>query len=681
MLVETQPIEGSVEVRPHPRKMARFEAVDPTQADRWAAAEAQVHALRTATAAEDTEILFPYTPRHNASWFDKDPAVELVDQCLRPGHCGLPEGEERDWLHMRLVQLGHASKEWGEPLMALTWFECSYAAKPRAIDLMLSVDMRLKLGQLSVVEQLYSRIIGMETTSALRSVAERKLSEVIALRSSQGSASSPAWSPNAELPAVLSAPVIVNETLASADTERMLVLLRVCGFAATKVGDFEAAHRWFDCSFALSSSTEDLLSGANMRRRIDPNSPAAAEAYQLVLRATNPPPTPPVEPEGLGSMQIAEMLQRLEERITSGFESLANSQLQGQLQNALVEHASATRMLCDQIASLKDTITGTPLGSPAVSSFSAAQPYKDSSPVPRALSPSNTSDCGTGDEVASIFSEKAKSRLSVRHDTLDEGSGISDPGKRSWALLESDPDVSVMLKDVRGKLDEYAKAASKKQPTVADLEAEGTLFVQLLRAKGLLAADANGLSDPYAKLSLGEQNQRSRKMRRTLDPVWHNEVFAFSGVLGHLIRESLKLDMWDFDLWEKDDLLGHVDIDLLGDHTYCNEMRRDLTAQLDTQGQVMIQVWWEPEGSGADTGGGGRLRRSATNGGNAKSTWRRLLGKYLCYLVPKQLQTFKGCCKTCCIRVLHPDSKFRATWNVALAFFILYAAQCLEFRA
>ena len=50
------------------------------------------------------------------------------------------------------------------------------------------------------------------------------------------------------------------------------------------------------------------------------------------------------------------------------------------------------------------------------------------------------------------------------------------------------------------------------------------MFVQLLRGNGLLAADANGFSDPYVKLSLGEQKQRSKTMKKTLHPVWTNEV-------------------------------------------------------------------------------------------------------------------------------------------------------------
>ena len=95
---------------------------------------------------------------------------------------------------------------------------------------------------------------------------------------------------------------------------------------------------------------------------------------------------------------------------------------------------------------------------------------------------------------------------------------------QEWQLLEGDGDISKILGEVRSKITDFAERTQAKRPTVADLEAEGTLFVQLLRGNGLLAADANGFSDPYVKLSLGEQKQRSKTMKKTLNPVWTNEV-------------------------------------------------------------------------------------------------------------------------------------------------------------
>lgn len=250
---------------------------------------------------DEIESLFPHTPRHDASWFEAEPAAELIEQCLRPGHCGLPEGELREWLHRRLVQVGHAFNERGYSLMAHTWFECGYAVKASAVELISSANMRLKLGQWALVEQLYRQIVRMELSSAQREVrvaevhraaslsvheahspsshpwlmqvAERKLSEVTTLKATERS-NRPTVSPDVELQSIVSSPAVVTEIFGdSTDAERMLQLLRSCGFAANRAGDFEAAHLWFDCSFALSSATCDLLSGANMRIKLVPVMP------------------------------------------------------------------------------------------------------------------------------------------------------------------------------------------------------------------------------------------------------------------------------------------------------------------------------------------------------------------------------------------------------------------------
>jgi Ca2+-dependent lipid-binding protein len=48
----------------------------------------------------------------------------------------------------------------------------------------------------------------------------------------------------------------------------------------------------------------------------------------------------------------------------------------------------------------------------------------------------------------------------------------------------------------------------------------GLLFVELLGAANLRPADPNGLSDPYAEVSLGDNGFRSKTQPRTLNPRW-----------------------------------------------------------------------------------------------------------------------------------------------------------------
>ena len=89
-------------------------------------------------------------------------------------------------------------------------------------------------------------------------------------------------------------------------------------------------------------------------------------------------------------------------------------------------------------------------------------------------------------------------------------------------------------------------------------------------------------------------------------------------------------------------------------------------------------MWWEPESDSTDR----RVKRrnSKLSDDDSQRSWKVLLKKYACYFVPRKLRSFKGCCTTCCIKVVHPDSRFRSSWNVCLAFFILYCGFSVPFE-
>ena len=145
-----------------------------------------------------------------------------------------------------------------------------------------------------------------------------------------------------------------------------------------------------------------------------------------------------------------------------------------------------------------------PVSPPSAPASAGASP---DTPNPRRMSRANTTRVSIGSSSSSSL-------------YLDENGGSSPSdkdnhpdGRSDWELVEADPDVSRMLTDARSKINDFAEKWQKKQPQVADLEAEGTFYVQLLRATKLIACDDNGLSDPYCKLSLGDQQQRSRTIR------------------------------------------------------------------------------------------------------------------------------------------------------------------------
>ena len=49
----------------------------------------------------------------------------------------------------------------------------------------------------------------------------------------------------------------------------------------------------------------------------------------------------------------------------------------------------------------------------------------------------------------------------------------------------------------------------------------GTLTVTIKAAKGLLAADRGGKSDPYCKLKLNDEIHETETIKKTVNPVWN----------------------------------------------------------------------------------------------------------------------------------------------------------------
>jgi Ca2+-dependent lipid-binding protein len=66
------------------------------------------------------------------------------------------------------------------------------------------------------------------------------------------------------------------------------------------------------------------------------------------------------------------------------------------------------------------------------------------------------------------------------------------------------------------------------------------------QARDLAAKDANGLSDPYVRVTLlpdKKHRLETKIRRRTLNPRW-NETFYFEGSIIHYIGWTIKLFGW-----------------------------------------------------------------------------------------------------------------------------------------
>ena len=88
----------------------------------------------------------------------------------------------------------------------------------------------------------------------------------------------------------------------------------------------------------------------------------------------------------------------------------------------------------------------------------------------------------------------------------------------------------------------------------------GNLRVDVLDAADLPAADRNGFSDPYCKFNLnGKEMYKTKIQKKTLHPAW-NEYFECP--IKSRIAANFKLTVLDWDMGDKDDLLGEATINL-----------------------------------------------------------------------------------------------------------------------
>ena len=137
----------------------------------------------------------------------------------------------------------------------------------------------------------------------------------------------------------------------------------------------------------------------------------------------------------------------------------------------------------------------------------------------------------------------------------------------------------------------------------------GKMHVQVCCATDLLAADSNGLSDPYCKLTWLGQKGRTKIVPKSLNPEW-DESFIFPGVLHELLSCPLRLRLYDHDRLSRDDPLGEVRVSLRPHLTSDGVLDVQLTAPLDLPDQgknphkvsssITLHVTWsEKQGTAA----------------------------------------------------------------------------------
>eukprot|EP01130_Rhizamoeba_saxonica_P010423 TRINITY_DN4267_c0_g1_i1.p1 TRINITY_DN4267_c0_g1~~TRINITY_DN4267_c0_g1_i1.p1 ORF type:complete len:162 (+),score=28.41 TRINITY_DN4267_c0_g1_i1:49-534(+) len=90
------------------------------------------------------------------------------------------------------------------------------------------------------------------------------------------------------------------------------------------------------------------------------------------------------------------------------------------------------------------------------------------------------------------------------------------------------------------------------------------LKIYIYRAKNLVAADKNGLSDPYVDIRCGGWRTKTRVIRKTLNPKWNTFViFPIEHPKGYINTDE---DLINFQIYDKDSLgkqkIGNYDLHL-----------------------------------------------------------------------------------------------------------------------
>jgi hypothetical protein len=153
--------------------------------------------------------------------------------------------------------------------------------------------------------------------------------------------------------------------------------------------------------------------------------------------------------------------------------------------------------------------------------------------------------------LASVASAVASSSSSVA-----AGSSSSSKRKTTHPVLQEAQERRKMQSRMVSKTFDVLSAGKAS----ADLVALVTL--ELVEARGLLAMDRSGTSDPYCFVMLAGQCYRSQIIQKTLAPQW-NETFTFALTgAADLSKQTLVIDLYDSDLIGADEWMGLVRLTL-----------------------------------------------------------------------------------------------------------------------
>eukprot|EP00891_Asterochloris_glomerata_P006512 jgi/Astpho2/6512/fgenesh1_pg.00099_%23_1_t len=131
------------------------------------------------------------------------------------------------------------------------------------------------------------------------------------------------------------------------------------------------------------------------------------------------------------------------------------------------------------------------------------------------------------------------------------------------------------------------------------------LFIQVVSARGLPAADRNGLSDPFCKVRCGTIRHQTKVIPKTLAPKW-SETFCLDMEDEDLTALSadpnLYFEVWDHDHILRNDFLGQAEVDLTKQQLEGPPIWLQLAGKAgkgddgDDWGELEVALWLGPKG-------------------------------------------------------------------------------------
>jgi len=126
--------------------------------------------------------------------------------------------------------------------------------------------------------------------------------------------------------------------------------------------------------------------------------------------------------------------------------------------------------------------------------------------------------------------------------------------------------MKVMLASLSASKKAAAAEAAVEAPKKKAIQTERTgtvkaanvdfdhLLVEVVSGKSLAPKDANGKSDPYLRVFCGPFKYKTKVVKKSLDPVWHEETFQIPATTAK--GNPVFVECWDWDVIGTDDYMG-----------------------------------------------------------------------------------------------------------------------------